>query len=156
MIPLIQEEVVEIQGWLTQKSSSTLLLWVTVCRGRLPRRCGVRGIPGFWGGGAAAGLVGVTVPTAVAMFCSRTLPSDFARTRRLPGFSKVPDRWWLRCWRWWCGNSPPAPSARRDSGSGNWALWALALVAFVLSVRFNVHPAFLIVAGGAVGMLVLR
>jgi chromate transport protein ChrA len=38
----------------------------------------------------------------------------------------------------------------------NAALWAIALVAFVLSVRLGVHPAVLIVAGGVVGVALFR
>jgi chromate transporter len=38
----------------------------------------------------------------------------------------------------------------------NWAAWVLAIGAFVLSVRYNVHPAWLIVAGGALGLVGFR
>jgi chromate transporter len=39
---------------------------------------------------------------------------------------------------------------------GNWALWLLGLVSFVLAIRFNVHPALLIVVGGVVGISFFR
>ena len=51
-----------------------------------------------------------------------------------------------------------APRAFGTPGQwlGNWALWLFAIAAFVLAVRFNVHPALLIVVGGALGMIALR
>ena len=39
---------------------------------------------------------------------------------------------------------------------GNWAFWLLGIAAFVLAVRFNVHPALLIVVGGVVGVTFFR
>jgi chromate transporter len=38
----------------------------------------------------------------------------------------------------------------------NWLLWLLAAVALVLSLKFNIHPALLILSGGVIGLIALR
>ncbi len=157
MIPLIQEEVVEIQGWLTQEEFLDAFALGNSLPGPIATKmAGYVGYQVAGVAGAAAGLVGVTVPTAVAMVLLLGLYLRFRENPAIARFLKgarpvVVALLALVVWQF-------APRAFGTPGQwfGNWVLWALALVAFVLSVRFNVHPAFLIVAGGAVGMLVLR
>ena len=157
MIPLIQEEVVEIQGWLTQEEFLDAFALGNSLPGPIATKMAsyvgyqVAGVPG-----AAAGLIGVTVPTAIFMVLLLGLYLRFRENPMIERFLKgvrpvVIALLALVVWQF-------TPRALGAPGQwlGNWTLWVLAIGAFVLSVRFNVHPAFLIVLGGAVGVLALR
>ena len=157
MIPLIQEEVVEVQGWLSQDEFLDAFALGNTLPGPIATKMAayvgykVAGV-----GGAAAGLIGVALPTAIAMVLLLGLYLRFRDNpligRFLQGVRPVVIALLaLVVWQF-------APRAFGSPGQwlGNWVLWLFALVAFVLALRFNVHPALLIVVGGALGMAALR
>jgi chromate transporter len=157
MIPLIQEEVVELRGWLTQDEFLDAFALGSTLPGPITTKMAayvgykVGGV-----GGATAGLLGVTLPTAIAMLLLLGLYLRFRENPMIARFLKgvrpvVIALLALVVWQF-------APRAFGTPGQwlGNWAVWLFAIAAFVLAVRFNVHPALLIVAGGALGILVLR
>ena len=157
MIPLIQEEVVEIQGWLTQDEFLDAFALGNTLPGPIATKMAAYvGYKVAGAGGAAAGLLGVTLPTAIAMLLLLGLYLRFRENPLIARFLKgvrpvVIALLALVVWQF-------APRAFGSPGQwlGNWVLWLFALVAFVLALRFNVHPALLIVVGGALGMAALR
>ena len=157
MIPLIQEEVVDAQKWLSQEEFVDAFAFGNSLPGPIATKMAgyvgyqVAGVPG-----ATAGVVGVTVPTVIAMLL---LGAVYARYKDTPLFSSflrgvrpvVIALLALVVWQF-----APAAFGAVSKWGANWVLWVLALVAFVLALRFNVHPALLIVVGGVFGITFLR
>jgi len=157
MIPLIQEEVVEAQQWLTQEEFLDAFAFGNSLPGPIATKmAGYVGyqVAGSWG--AVAGLIGVTVPTVIAMIA---LGAVYARYKDSPVFSSflkgvrpvVVALLALVVWQF-----APKAFGAPPQWLANWSLWFIGIAAFVLSVRFNFHPALLIVVGGVVGVTFLR
>ena len=154
MIPLIQVEVVDLRSWLTPGEFLDAFAFGNALPGPIATK--MAGYTGFqvagWAGAAAA-LAGVTAPTIVAMVLL------FALYRRYQDRDVVQ--------RFLYGVRPvvvallalvvwdflPTAMQPSDLRWGTWPLWPLAGVTLLLSLRTRVHPALLIVAGGAVGWL---
>lgn len=157
MIPLIQEEVVEVQRWLTQEEFLDAFAFGNALPGPIATK--MAGYVGFkvagWPG-ATAGLVGVTVPTILAMIALGGLYLRYREATVFEAFLKgvrpvVIALLALVVWEF-----APRALGAPPQWLGNWALWLLAIGAFAASVRFGVHPAVLIVAGGVAGIAFLR
>ena len=157
MIPLIQAEVVETREWLTRAQFLDAFAFGNALPGPIATK--LAGYVGYQVGGIAgalAGLLGITAPTIAAMVA---LAGAFARHRDHPAVANflrgvrpvVVALLLLVVWDF-------APEALGDVASwpGNWPLLLITLAALVLTIRFKVHPALLIVAGGLFGMLFLR
>jgi chromate transporter len=156
MIPLIQVEVVQVRGWLTREEFLDAFAFGNALPGPIATKLAgyvgyqIAGIPG-----AAAGLLGVTVPTIIAMIA---LASFYARFREHPAMRSflkgvrpvVIALLLLVVW-----DFAPSALGMPPEWAANWLLWLLVALAFVLTVRFNIHPATLIVAGGLIGILFL-
>jgi chromate transporter len=157
MIPLIQEEVVEVQGWLTREEFLDAYAFGNALPGPIATKlAGYVGYKVAGPGGALSGLLGMTVPTIVAMLILGGLYFRYRDTEALAGFLRgvrpvVVALLLMVVWQF-------VPSAFGPPAQwlGSWALWLVATVAFVLAVFYNVHPAALIVAGGLLGIFVLR
>lgn len=157
MIPLIQEEVVDVQHWLTKEEFLDAFAFGSALPGPIATK--MAGYVGFkvagWPG-AAAGLVGVSVPTILAMIA---LGGLYLRYRESPLFGAflrgvrpvVIALLALVVWEF-----APRAFGAPPEWLANWALWALAVAAFALAIRFGAHPAVLIVAGGVTGLIFLR
>lgn len=156
MIPLIQEEVVELRGWLTQDEFLDAFAFGSTLPGPIATKMAAYvGYKTAGGLGAAAGLIGIALPTALMMIGLLAVYLRFRHVPQVEGFLR--------------GVRPVvvalllvvafqfAPRALGTPGAlaQNWPLWLLAASAFVLALQFNVHPALLIVAGGVLGILVL-
>lgn len=157
MIPLIQEEVVDVQRWLTHEEFLDAFAFGSALPGPIATK--MAGYVGFkvagWPG-AAAGLVGVTVPTILAMIALGGLYLKYRESPLFEAFLKgvrpvVIALLALVVWQF-----APRALGTPPQWIANWALWGLAVGAFALSVRFGVHPAVLIVAGGLFGLVWLR
>jgi len=157
MIPLIQEEVVDAQAWLTQDEFVDAFAFGNSLPGPIATK-----IAGYVGyqvagvGGAAAGLIGVTIPTVIAMIALGTLYARYKDSALFSSFLRgvrpiVVALLALVVWQF-----SPSAFGSPSQWLGNWALWLLGIAAFVLAVRFNVHPALLIVVGGVVGVAFFR
>lgn len=157
MIPLIQEEVVEIQQWLTQSEFLDAFAFGNSLPGPIATK--MAGYVGYqvagWPGAAIA-LLGVSVPTILAMILLATLYLRFKDKPAIEGFLRgvrpvVIALLALVVWDF-------APKALVIGGG--WEriafVWGLTSIAFLLAVKFNVHPAVLIVVGGGLGALTLR
>lgn len=157
MIPLIQEEVVEVQHWLTKDEFLDAFAFGNSLPGPIATK--MAGYVGFkvsgWPG-AAMGLIGVAVPTIIAMIA---LGSLYLRYRNSPAFENflrgvrpvVIALLALVVWQF-----APRAFGLPAQWVKNWSLWLLAAAAFFLSIRYNVHPALLIVAGGLLGIFVIH
>jgi len=157
MIPLIQEEVVDIQHWLSKEEFLDAYAFGSALPGPIATK--MAGYVGFkvagWPG-AAAGLMGVTVPTILAMLALGGLYLRYRDTDLFSAFLSgvrpvVVALLAVVVWEF-----TPSAFGAPPTWLANWASWGLALLAFVAAVRFGVHPAILIVVGGAFGTLFLR
>jgi chromate transporter len=155
MIPLIQIEVVEVQGWLSTEEFWDAFGFGNALPGPIATKmAGYVGYQVAGVAGAAAGLIGVTVPTIIAMIALASFYSRFRDHAAMKSFLRgvrpvVIALLLLVAWDF-------APSALgAASPLPAWPLWLLALLAFVLTIRFELHPALLIVLGGLAGIFFL-
>jgi chromate transporter len=157
MIPLIQEEVVVLQGWLTQDEFLDAFAFGNTLPGPIATKmAGFVGYKVAGGLGATVSLLAITVPTIVAMLL---LLGFYLRNRENPAFESflrgvrpvVIALLFLVVWEF-----APRAFGALPTWLSNWSLWLIATASFVLALRFNVHPALLIVAGGFIGIVFLR
>lgn len=157
MIPLIQEEVVEVQGWLTQDEFLDAFALGNTLPGPIATK--LAGYVGFKVAGplgATFGIMGVVLPTAIAMVLLLTIYLRFRDSPQVAGFQRgvrpvVIALLALVVWEF-----APRALGAPEEWVGNWALWLIAIGAFALSVKLNVHPGILILVSGAVGAIFLR
>ncbi len=157
MIPLIQNEVVDVKGWLSREEFLDAFAFGNTLPGPIATK--LAGYVGYkvggWGG-AVMGLAGIAVPTILAMI---VLISVFLRFRDAPainGFLRGVRPIVIALLALVVYDFIPSAFGAPGAWLGNWALWLLAITAFALSIRFNVHPALLIVVGGALGVAFFR
>lgn len=157
MIPLIQNEVVDVQGWLTREEFLDAFAFGNTLPGPIATK--LAGYVGYkvagWGG-AAMGLAGMTVPTILAMIALASLFVRFRDHAAIGGFLRGVRPIVIALLALVVYEFIPSAFGTPREWLGNWTLWLLAFAAFALSVRFQVHPALLIVAGGALGIAFFR
>ena len=155
MIPMIQVEVVELRGWLTPAEFLDAFAFGNALPGPIATK--LAGFVGFqvagWGGAAAA-LAGMTLPTIAVMLALASLYQRFKGHAAVQSFlygvrPVVVALLALVVW-----DFLPAAMAPDGLRWGSWPLWLLAATALWASLKTRLHPAFLIVLGGAAGWLV--
>lgn len=157
MIPLIQEEVVELNAWLTREEFLDLFALGNTLPGPISTKMAasvgykVAGVLG-----ATSSLIGLMAPSVIAMVALLAVYLRYRDAPQVEGFLRgvrpvVIALLALVVWEF----APRALGFASGLGS-SWPLWLIGIVAFALSVRFNVHPIFLIAAGGAIGVIALR
>ena len=154
MIPLIQDEVVDVQQWLSKEEFLDAFAFGNTLPGPIATKmAGYVGfkVAGFWG--ATAGLLGVTVPTIAAMIVLGSLYARYKDTPYMAQFLKGVRPVVIALLALVVYQFAPKALGLPKEWLQNWLPWLLALAAFVLALRFNVHPALLIVLGGLVGLL---
>ncbi len=157
MIPLIQEEVVEVQGWLTREEFLDAFAFGNTLPGPIATKmAGYVGYQVAGVGGAAAGLLGVTVPTIIAMIALGAVYLRYRESTVFGGFLRGVRPVVIALLALVVYQFAPRAFGQPNAWLANWFLWVLAIAAFVLAVRFDVHPALLIVGGGVIGILFLR
>jgi chromate transporter len=157
MIPLIQEEVVEVQGWLTRDEFLDAFAFGNTLPGPIATKmAGYVGyqVAGIFG--ATAGLLGITVPTIIAMIALGSLYLRYRDSTVFTGFLRGVRPVVIALLALVVYQFAPRAFGTPQQWLGNWFLWLLAIAAFALSIRFNAHPALLIVAGGVIGIVFLR
>jgi len=148
MIPLIQQEVVEAQGWLTNEEFIDAFAFGSTLPGPIATKMAgyvgyqVAGVPG-----AVAGLLGVSVPTIIAMILLGALYLRYQKNPAIVVIALLA----LVVYQF-----VPKALGIPETWLSNWFLWLIAIGAFAASILFNVHPALLIVLGGIVGIIFLR
>lgn len=157
MIPLIQEEVVDAQGWLSQEEFLDAFAFGNTLPGPIATKmAGYVGYKVSGVAGATAGVVGVTVPTVIAMIALGTLYFRYRDAPIFENFLKGVRPVVIALLALVVYEFAPRAFGSPSEWLGNWAFWLLAIGAFVLAVRFDVHPALLIVVGGVVGITLFR
>lgn len=154
MIPLVRAEVVEGRGWLTPEAFLDAFAFGNALPGPIATKLAfyvghqVAGWPG-----AAAALLGATLPTVVLMLVvlglllrnkdNRVLQAAIGGIRPI-----VVALLLLVTWDF----APAALGSLAEFGA-NWPLWLIAAVSMVATLRFKVHPVVLIIAGASLGLL---
>ena len=154
MIPLIRVEVVDIHGWLTPEGFLDAFAFGNALPGPIATKlAGYAGYQAAGVPGALAGLLGITLPTILAMIALASLYArhrDQAAVKRFVAGVRPVVLALLALVAW-----DFAPAALTPEGIA-WSALPLVLVmlaALYATLRTNVHPAVLIVAGGCVGLL---
>lgn len=157
MIPLIEAEVVGLRAWMTKEEFLTAFAFGNALPGPIATKLAgyvghqVAGWPG-----ALVALLALSLPTIVAMIALGALYLRYREHPAVAAFLKgvrpvVIALLALVVWQF-----VPSAFGRPAQWLGHLGLWVVALVAFLLSVRWGVHPAILIVAGGLVGVAFFR
>lgn len=156
MIPILQNEVVEVHKWLSKAEFLDAYALGNALPGPIATK--LSGYVGYkvagWPG-AMAGMLGMALPTVIAMVVLAALYFRYKETPFVSSFMKgvrpvILALLVIVVWEF-------IPSSLgKQFQWGNWFLWLLAVAAFVLSLRFDVHPAILILAGGVIGLIFLR
>ncbi len=155
-IPLIEREVLA-HRWLSREAFLDAFAFGNALPGPITTK--LAGYVGYrvagWPGAAVA-LIGLTVPTILAMVALAAL---YARHQEAPlverflaGLRPVVIALLVLVV---VGFAPSALALRLNAAARGWR-WALAVGAFALAVLLDVHPALLIVAGGLLGLVLAR
>ena len=155
MIPLLQEEVVEVRGWIDASEFADLLAMGNVLPGPITTKLAavigqrLAGPPGV-----IAGLVGLTVPTAVLMTGLAAFAMEFSDNPRVIGALKAarPAVVAMLAWTAWIVGS--AASQGLESRGLLW-FGGIAIAAFALLTWGDLHPALVIVMAAIIGSIFL-
>jgi chromate transporter len=153
MIPLIQVEVVDIHAWLSPAEFLDAFAFGNALPGPIATKlAGYVGYQVAGGPGAAVALLGITGPTIVLMIGLASFYARYRERRFLQDFlyGVRPVVVALLAVVVW--DFAPGALAAFDGVLANGPLWLIALASLALSLRFDTHPALLIVAGGALGI----
>jgi chromate transporter len=156
MIPVIQTEVVDVHRWLTKEEFLDAYALGNALPGPIATK--LSGYVGYkvagWPG-AMAGMLGMALPTVIAMVLLAALYFRYKETAFVSSFMKGVRPVILALLVIVVWEFIPASLGKGFQWS-NWLLWVLAAAALFLSIRFHVHPALLIIGGGVLGLLLLR
>jgi chromate transporter len=148
IIPLIQEEVVDANGWLTNQQFADALALGNSLPGPIATKMAayvgykVGGI-----GGAVAGVTGMVLPTMVAMLALAAVYLAFKDHPKVASMLKGMRPVVIALMAMVIYNLFP-------SSIGSFSMGAIAAVAFVAVVFLNVHPALAIVGGAVLGYII--
>jgi chromate transporter len=148
IIPLIQEEVVDVNGWLTNQQFADALALGNSLPGPIATKMAayvgfkVAGI-----GGAVAGVAGMVLPTMVAMLALAAVYFAFKDNPKVGSMMKGMRPVVIALMAMVIYNLFPASIGSPGTG-------IIAAIAFVVVVFLNVHPALAIVGGALVGYLI--
>ncbi len=156
MITLIQNEVVDVRGWLTAGE----LLDAYAFANTLPSPIATK-LAAFVGfqqagyAGAAVALIGVSIPTAILTIAVAALFMRYRNNRLLVRFLTGVRPVVLALLMYVVWHFMPETFGRSPSEwLGNWHLFVIAVVAGVLLLRYKLHPLPLILGGGALGVAI--
>ena len=148
MIPLMQKEVVEAHGWLTEEEFIDALAMGNTLPGPIATKMSaftgykLAGAPG-----AVAGVTGTILPSMVAMLVLAVVFFQFKDQPQIQGALKAarPVVIALLAWTAW----ELAPGGIKSIDTGLIAIAAFALVTFL-----NLHPALVIILAAVLGAFV--
>ncbi len=154
MIPLVRSEVIEVRGWLTPETFLDAFAFGNALPGPIVTKLAmyvghhVAGWPG-----AVAALLGATLPTLALMLLVLRIviraKNNQALQSAITGIRPIVVALLLLvAWDF-------APNALGGVGQfgTNWPRWVIAAVSLYLTVRHDVHPVLLIIAGAGVGIV---
>lgn len=156
MITLIQNEVVDLRGWLSGQELLDAYAFANTLPSPLATK--LAAYVGFQQAGwigAAVALIGVTIPTALLTIGIASLFLRYRQNRQLVRFLRGvrPVVLALLAYVVWDFLAPTF-GATSQEWRQNWWLFVLTGVSAVLLVRFRVHPLPLILGGAVTGILV--
>jgi chromate transporter len=155
-IPLVQREV-EARGWLTREAFLDAFAFGNALPGPIATK--LAGYVGYriagWGGALSA-LLGLTVPTIVAMIALAALYVRYADAPLLLSFLQGLRPVVIALLVMTVISFAPSALGPAKAWRSHLPRWLLAFAAFALAVSLDVHPAILIAGGGLVGLTVLR
>jgi chromate transporter len=155
-IPLIQREV-ETRGWLTREGFLDAFAFGNALPGPIATK--LAGYVGYriagWAGALSA-LLGLTVPTIIAMIALAALYVRYAEAPLLVSFLQGLRPVVIALLVMTVVTFAPSALGPARAWRDHLGRWALMLVAFVLAVSLDVHPALLIAGGGVLGLTVMR
>lgn len=154
MITLIQNEVVDLRGWLTSQE----LLDAYAFANTLPSPIATK-LAAFVGyhqagwAGAAAALIGVSIPTAILTVAIAAVFTRYRNNRLLVRFLNgvrpvVLALLMYVVWHFMPGTFGTTPGEWLK----HWPQFVIAVIAIVLLLRYKVHPLPLIIGGGIIGV----
>ena len=155
MITLIQNEVVDLRGWLSGQELLDAYAFANTLPSPLATK--LAAYVGFQQAGwigAAVALIGVTIPTALLTIGIASLFLRYRQNRQLVRFLRGvrPVVLALLAYVVWDFLTPTF-GATSQEWRQNWWLFVIAGVSAVLLVRFRVHPLPLILGGAVTGIL---
>jgi chromate transporter len=146
-IPLIQEEVVDVNGWLTTEEFVDTLAIGNTLPGPIATKMAaytgwkIAGVPG-----ASLAVLGTVGPSMILMILLITFANNLQDNPRMQGVLKAirPAVVALLAWTVW----DIAPKAIKETSQG-----VLAVATFAVIIMFNVHPGLAIVGAAVIGFL---
>jgi chromate transporter len=156
MIPLIQAEVVEVRGWLSRPEFLDAFALGNALPGPIATKlAGYVGYQVAGISGAIMGLLGITLPTILAMVALASVYTRYRDHLVLVNFLRGVRPVVVALLAMVVWDFAPSALGRPAEWLENWPLLLLVAVSLVLTLRFKVHPALLIVLGGLAGVLFL-
>jgi len=148
MVPLVQEEVVDVHQWLTNAEFTDVLAMGNSLPGPIVIKLAVFiGFKEAGGLGAFAAVLGISLPGIVGILAFGLLFLKYKDHPRVQGL--------------FYGIRPVVIAMLAalvyslfSKSVTDWRTAAIMTVAFVLMVFLNVHPIFMILVGGILGMLI--
>ncbi len=156
MITLIQNEVVDLRGWLTGQELLDAYAFANTLPSPLATK--LAAYVGFqqagWPGAVVA-LIGVTIPTALLTIGIASLFLRYRQNRQLVRFLRGvrPVVLALLMYVVWDFLAPTFGTTSQE-WQQNWWLFVITVVSAVLLVRLRVHPLPLILGGAVIGVVV--
>jgi len=156
MITLIQNEVVDLRGWLTGQELLDAYAFANTLPSPLATK--LAAYVGFQQAGwlgATAALIGVTIPTALLTIGVASLFLRYRQNRQLVRFLRGVRPVVLALLAYVVWDFMPATFGTSVSEwLENWWMFVLASVSAVMLVRFRVHPLPLIIGGSLIGLTI--
>jgi chromate transporter len=149
MVPLVQEEVVDIHHWLTNSEFTDVLAMGNSLPGPIVIKLAVFiGFKEAGGLGALAAVLGVSLPGIVGILALGLLFLKYKDHPRVQGL--------------FYGIRPVIIAMLAalvyslfSKSVTDWRTGVIMIAAFALMVVFNVHPIFMIIISGIIGMLII-
>lgn len=148
MIPLVQAEVVDLRGWMSNQEFLDVLASGNALPGPISTKMAL--YIGYQTGGltgAAAGLVGILLPSTILMLALGAVLVRHAEHPRVQGALSAVRPVVVALLGWVVIQLAPA-------SVNGWGSFGFVLVALVL-LYFKVHPAWLIAGAALIGGLFL-
>ncbi|MEO8083445.1 MAG: chromate transporter [Ardenticatenales bacterium] len=154
MIPLMQQEVVHSRGWLTDREFADLLAMGNALPGPITTKlAAVIGWRLAGPLGAAAGLIGMAVPTALLMMVVAATIAAYQDRPRAQGALAAARPAVVALLAWTALEVGRGTTSGLSTSALAW--YAAILVGSLALLMFNVHPAIVVVTAALIGAVAL-
>ncbi len=155
MIPLIQQQVVDQHGWLTTNQFLDGYAFGNALPGPIATKMAAYTgykVAGWLG--ATVSTLGITLPSILGMILLATLYLKYKDTPYVNHFLSGVRPVVVALLVLVVYEFTPKTFGQPATWLIHWPLWAIAGVAFALTAFFNVHPVWVILAGGLLGLVI--